>query len=233
MRKILFILASFLLSSYVCATQIKGVVDNETITAKISSLDITRIIVQGDRIKSLKGIRGAYTRENDENNGEVYLQPTSLYQNTAFSVLIETEKGRHFTLLLTPISVPGGTLMLVPKGVGREEAARFEQASDYQITLSHLIRAMATNTIPEGYSISEVDNKTRYHFGNIATLRLKTIYQGLHFQGQIYEISNTQSFPIFLDEKQFYKQGTRAISLEAIEIAPHGKVKLLRVVSHA
>ena len=233
MRKLLLILTSLLLSSYVYATQIKGVVDNETVTAKISSLDITRIIVQGDRIRSLKGIRGAYTRENDENNGEVYLQPTSLYQNSAFTVLVETEKGRHFTLLLTPISVPGGTLMLIPKGVGREEAARFEQSSDYQTTLSHLVRAMSTGAMPEGYRVKEVDNKTLYHFGNLATLRLKTLYQGLHFQGQIYELTNTQSFPIRLDEKQFFKQGTRAISLETIEVAPHGKIRLIRVVNYA
>lgn len=233
MRKIICLLINLLLASQVYATQIKGVVDNETITAKISSLDITRIIVQGDRIKSLKGIRGAYTRENDENNGEVYLQPTAIYQNAPFTVLIETEKSRHFTLLLTPVAVPGGTLMLVPKGVGRVEAARFEQSSDYQATLSHLVRAMATDTVPEGYSVSEVDNKTLYHFGNIATLRLKTIYQGLHFQGQIYELTNTQSFAIRLDEKQFFKQGISAVSLENVVVAPHGKIKLIRVVSHA
>ena len=233
MRRILLVILNLLITSQVYATQIKGVIDNETITAKISSLDITRIIVQGDRIKTLKGIKGAYTRENDENNGEVYLQPSTLYQNAAFTVLIETEKKRHFTLLLTPVAVPGGTLMLVPKGVGREEAAQFEQSSDYQTTISHLIRAMATDSVPEGYSISEVDNKTLYHFGNIATLRLKTIYQGLHFQGQIYELTNTQSFPIKLDEKQFFKKGISAISLENVTVAPHGKIKLIRVVSHA
>lgn len=233
MRKLIFILISLLLMSEAEATQIKGVIDNETVAAKISSLDITRIIVQGDRIKSLKGIRGAYTRENDENNGEVYLQPTATFQNAAFTVLIETEKGRHFTLLLTPVSVPGGTLMLVPKGVGKAEAARFEKASDYQTTLSQLVRAMATDTMPEGYSVTQVDNKTLYHFGNIATMRLKTIYQGYYFQGQIYELTNTQSYPIHLDEKQFFKQGISAVSLESITVAPHGKIKLIRVVSHA
>lgn len=233
MRKIFVLLLNVLFISQVYATQIKGVIDNETVTAKISSLDITRIIVQGDRIKTLKGIKGAYTRENDENNGEVYLQPTALYQNAAFTVLIETEKKRHFTLLLTPVSVPGGTLMLVPKGVGREDAARFEEASDYQTTLSHLVRVMATDMVPEGYSVREVDNKILYHFGNIATLRLKTIYQGLHYQGQIYELTNTQNCQIKLDEKQFYRKGISAISLENVTVAPHGKIKLIRVVSYA
>ena len=233
MRKLFIFIFGMIFTSQVFALQIKGVVDNETVTAKISSSDVTRIIIQGDRIKSFKGISGAYTRENDKNNGEVYVQPTAAYQSTPFTILVESEQGRHFTLLLMPIAVPGGTLMLVPKGVGNQQAARFEQASDYEITISHLIRAMATDSMPEGYTINQVDNKKVYAIGNIAKLRLKTIYQGLNFQGQIYELTNTQSFPITLDERQFFKPDTRAVSLESITVAPHCKIKVLRVVSHA
>lgn len=232
MRKLVLFIIGLIFTTQSFALQIKGVVDNETVSAKISSLDVTRILVQGDRIKSFKGISGAYTRENDKQNGEVYIQPTSLYQSTPFTTLVETEQGKHFTLLLNPIAVPGGTLMLVPKGVGNREAARFEKASDYELTLSHLIRAMATDTIPEGYTISQVNYKKVYVIGDTAKVRLKTIYQGLNFQGQIYELTNTQSVPITLDEREFFKQGTRAVSLESITVAPHGKIKVLRVVSH-
>jgi type-F conjugative transfer system secretin TraK len=233
MRKFILFLIGALLTTQVFALQIKGVVDNETVSAKISSLDITRIIVQGDRIKNFKGISGVYTRENDKDNGEVYIQPTPNFQSTPFTVLVETEQGRHYTLFLTPIAVPGGTLMLVPKGVGKYEAARFEQASDYELTISHLIRAMSTGAMPEGYVINEVDSNKVFAIGNIATLRLKTIYQGLNFQGQIFELTNTQSRPITLNEREFYKVGTRAISLQSITVSPHSKIKVLRVVSHA
>lgn len=233
MRNLFVIVLSIVFSVSAFALQIKGVVDNETVSAKISSMDITRILVQSDRIKSFKGISGAYTRENDKNNGEVYIQPTVSYQNTPFTVLVETEQGRHLTLLLNPMPVPGGTLLLVPKGVGRQQAARFEQASDYELTVSHLIRAMAADSMPEGYAIKEIDNKKVYAIGNIAILRLKTVYQGLNFQGEIYELTNTQSVPITLDERTFFKPGTRAVSLENITVAPHGKIKVMRVVSHA
>ena len=103
MRNCFLVLFCFYLCTPVFALQIKGVVDNETTVAKISSVDVTRIFVQGDRINSVKGLKGAYTRENDEKNGEVYLQPTSFYQDRAFTILIQTEAGRHFTLLLNPI----------------------------------------------------------------------------------------------------------------------------------
>jgi conjugal transfer pilus assembly protein TraK len=233
MRKLIIFMIGMLFTIQALALQIKGVIDNETISVRVSSFDVTRIVVQGDRIKSLKGISGAYTRENDTNNGEVYIQPTALYQRTPFTVLVETEQTRHFTLLLNPIAVPGGTLMLVPKGVGNQQAARFEQSSDYELTLSHLIRAMATDTMPEGYTINQVDTKKVYAIGNIAKLRLKTVYQGLNYRGEIYELTNTQSTPITLDEKEFFKPGTRAVSLESITVPAHCKIKVLRVVSHA
>jgi conjugal transfer pilus assembly protein TraK len=193
MRKLVLFIIISILTTQGFALQLKGVVDNETVQVKISSVDITRIVVQGDRIKNFKGINGAYTRENDQHTGEVYIQPTSNFQSTPFTVLVETEQGRHFTLFLTPIAVPGGTLMLVPKGVGKQQAARFEQASDYELTLSHLIRAMATDDLPEGYVIKQVDSRKLFAIGNIATLRLTTIYQGLNFLGQIFELTNTQT----------------------------------------
>jgi conjugal transfer pilus assembly protein TraK len=233
MRNLFIFIMGILLTAQTFALEIKGVVDNESVSAKISSLDVTRILIQGDRIRSFKGISGAYTRENDKNNGEVYIQPTALYQTTPFTVLVETEQGRHFTLLLTPMGVPGGTLMLVPKGVGKQQASRFEQASDYELTISHLIRAMSTDMVPEGYTVNQVDSKKVYAIGNIAKLRLKTVYQGLNFQGQIFELTNTQSVSITLDEREFFKPGTRAISLESISVAPYGKIKVMRVVNHA
>lgn len=214
------------------ALQIKSVVDNETTSAKISSVDATRIFVEGDRIKSVKGIKGAYTRENDEKNGEIYLQPSPLYQQRAFTVLIDTEQGRHFTLLLHPSSSPSETLMLIPKGVGRLRAARFEEAMPYELTIHHLIRHMKNGTMPEGYAVREVTSKNVYQSGNRYRLKLKTIYQGLHLRGEIFTITNQLKTPIYLDEKTFYKTGTRAISLDSIVVLPKATIHLYRVLSH-
>jgi conjugal transfer pilus assembly protein TraK len=219
-------------ASTVFSLQVKSVVDNETTNAKISSVDVTRIFVQGDRIKSVKGLKGAYTRENDEKNGEIYIQPSSLYQDRAFTILINTEQGRHFTLLLNPISSPSETLMLVPKGVGLERAARFEQAAPYELTINHLVRAMKNGVMPEGYAVQEINSKTTYQFDNRFQLKLKTVYEGLNLRGEIFTITNKLKTPIQLDEREFYKKGTRAISLDTIVVAPKATIHLYRVLSH-
>lgn len=217
-------------ASTVLALQIKSVVDNETTNAKISSVDVTRIFVQGDRIKSVKGLKGAYTRENDEKNGEIYIQP--LYQDRAFTLLIDTEQGRHFTLLLNPTSSPSETLMLVPKGVGHERASRFEQAASYELTINHLVRAMKNGVMPEGYVVQEVNGKTTYQFDHRFQLKLKTVYEGLNLRGEVFTLTNKLKTPLQLDEREFYKKGTRAISLDTIVVAPKATLHLYRVVSH-
>lgn len=232
MHKWLITIFCSLMMTPLFALQIKNVINNETTSAKISSVDVTRIFVQGDRIKSIKGIKGAYTRENDEQNGEIYIQPTSGYQFRPFTILISTEKGCHFTLLLHPTSSPSETLMLVPKGVGQEGASRFEKASPYELTLTHLIRAMKNGVLPEGYVASGVSTNKNIQYGKHFIIKLKTVYQGLNLRGEIFEIKNRLSTTAYIDEKEFYKKGARAISLDAIVIPPYQKVNLYRVISH-
>tara|TARA_R110000868_G_scaffold368790_4_gene631929 strand:+ start:348 stop:1007 length:660 start_codon:yes stop_codon:yes gene_type:complete len=215
------------------ALQVKSAINNGTITANVSSTDITRIMIKGDRIQSVRGVKGAYTRENDNNRGEVYIQPTTPYQHRAFTLLINTELGRHYTLLLNPMSVPSDTLMLVARGVIEQKAAKFENSSPYEITISNLIRSMRTGSRPEGYSIRTVNEKKRYLYGNIAYIKLNKVYQGYNLRGEIWEIKNTRPHMITLTERAFYKPGTRAISLEAMNIASHGTTYLYRVVSYA
>lgn len=232
MRKWPLIFLIVFMMNDVHALKIKSVVDNETASAKISSTDITRIFVQGDRIKSVRGLKGAYTRENDEKNGEIYIQPTSLYKERAFTILIETELGRHFTLLLSPTFSPSETLMLVAKGVGHKRASHFEKANPYELTIHHLIRDMKSGEMPEGYFIRQMDNKQSYQLGKKFKIKLKTIYEGLNLGGEIFEIQNMQGRVLTLDERQFYKNGVRAISLDSTVIPAKAKINLYRVVSH-
>lgn len=232
MHKLLTVIMGLLISVNTYALQIKGAIDNETITANISSLDVTRIFVQGDRIKNVKGVKGAYIRENDEEHGEIYLRPSFLSQHQAFTLLMTTEQGRHFTLLLNPIAVPSDTLMLIPKGLGRKSAERFEHALPYELLLSHLIKSMLLKKVPSGYVVREMGKQKPQLLKNKGTLRIKTIYKGFHFTGEIYELRNTKASIITIDEREFYSPGTCAISLESNRIASHKTIKVYRIVKH-
>jgi conjugal transfer pilus assembly protein TraK len=232
MRKWLLIIMMFCMMQGAYALQIKSVIDNETTSVKVSSSDVTRIFVEGDRIKSVKGLKGAYTRENDEKNGEIYIQPSALFQNRSFTMLINTEQGRHFTLLFHPTASPSESLMLVPKGVGRLRAARFETVSSYDSTLIHLIRHMKNGTLPEGYAVHQVGDTTVYQGGNRYRLTLRTVYEGLRLKGEVFTIKNELKTPIMLDERTFYKPGARAISLDRLAVPAKEMIHLYRVMNN-
>lgn len=107
------LLLGLLLCSPSMALQIKPAPDNGTVTVNLSSGDITRLVVQGDRIQQLVGVKGSYHREHDEVHGTVYIQPTLAYQHRAFTLFIETEGGWHFTVLFNPLQVPADTVLFV------------------------------------------------------------------------------------------------------------------------
>jgi type-F conjugative transfer system secretin TraK len=233
MLRFLLVMLSVFYVSPVFALDMKEVIDNESVAAKISAIDITRLVIRGDRIKNIKGVIGTYTHENDKNSGEVYIQPTSSFQHAAFTILVESEQGLHFTLLLDPIDVPGGTLMLVPKKIEITEREEAKQASNYELTLTRLMRAMRLQKTLAGYTKHTVDDAKLYTMGSMTSLHLKTVYQGSTFQGQLFELTNSSSQIWALDERQFLGARTRAVSLEYSSLAPQQTVTVLRVISHA
>lgn len=234
--KILFsfsmLIFTYFFTSSLYAMQMHAAIDNETVTAHVSALDTTRIFVAGDRIQSVIGVKGAYTRSNDEEKGEIFIQPTNPFSTRAFTMLITTERGLHFTLLLIPTRTPSETVMLVPKGVGSESAGHFEKDAPYVTVINHLIYAMRNHVIPEGYAVTELAGTHRYAFGRDFYLTLRTLYQGASLTGEIFEVINMTNHTISLDERMFYKRGTRAISLESITLPPHGCLHLYRILSH-
>jgi hypothetical protein len=112
MRKALIFCLCFFLATAAPAVQRAVAVDNALVLATLSSQDVTRIAVEGDRIQHIIGVKGAYTLEEDTEAGEVYIQPSPLYQHRAFTVLLRTEQGHHVTVLFNPLAVPSNTLLL-------------------------------------------------------------------------------------------------------------------------
>lgn len=233
MLKMRQLLISFFLiqisSTY--ALEIKHIGDNQTITAKISSTDVTRIFVKDDRISSVRGIKGAYTHENDEKNGEVYIQPTSEYQFRAFTILIDTEEGRHFTLLLTPVGSPSEALMLVPKGHSKDKVQRLETVSNYEFSIFEFIKNMRNHNMHNGYAPC-VNKNEKYNFNNKVLAQLHGVYKSQNYSGEIFTLTNVYDKPIRINEKIFYKPNTNAISLDSLVLRPKQSTYLYRVISY-
>jgi conjugal transfer pilus assembly protein TraK len=228
---LLFLLFNLIsIKSY--ALHIKPVADNQTITAKIAAKELTRIFVEGDRIQSIHGVEGAYIFKSDANQGALYIKPSEAYQQQAFNIFITTEQGHNFTLFLIPSSIPAETIQIKPLSVSKQVAERWEKANTYSETLITLISHMANNTIPEGYVVSTVTKAKMHDFLPQIKWRLIKVYRGVIFQGSVFELTNTSSSSITIDERQFYQPGVRAVALQKQTVEPFGSILIYRVYTN-
>lgn len=214
------------------ALQFKPALDNDTLTAQISNKELNRISVAGDRIQHMRGASGAYIYKNDNQQGEVYIQPTDFYLHKSFSVFITTEQGKNYTLRLIPKNMAADTILIEPRDANRRAADQWERGAPYTEALTRLIAAMVNHIAPDGYAVNAIDKPIAQHLGDIATYHLNTIYQGVHLSGRIYELHNRLSTSITLSEREFWHPGVRAVTLQDETVAPHDST-LVYIVENA
>ena len=200
--------------------------DNEQINVVLSNRDINRLLVSGDRIQSINGPAGLYTAKNDA-IGSGYI---SLYGDTTFTIFVSTVKGHNFSLLVSPRSVAGRTVILnstTPSVL----TARFEETESYQKVLVSLITSMINNEAIEDYAYSEAKGSKETRFYGIADIKPIAFYGGSHLVGIISELKNRSKAPITLKPSYFYKPGVRAIALSCQRITPSEIGLLYQVIS--
>lgn len=219
-------------SSFVYALQIKLIKDNQTVLAKVSSKELTRIFVKNDRIQSVRGIDGAYQLTKDEAQGAVFVKPTPFYQNKAFNLFISTEQGHSYTLLLTPIDIPAENIELRSLSPSKLLAEHWEKNSPYSQIIINLMNAMENNERPEGYAVINIGKMKPKRLDSGVTMQLITLYQGAKLQGEIWLLKNTCCRVNHLYPREFYQRNVRAVSLIDENLNQNEETYLYRVVDH-
>lgn len=202
---------------------------NDTVKAEISSLNKSRIFVDGERILDLRGTPGAYAFVNDPTNGQVFITPTKAYEDKAFNLFVTTTSGNTYDLELNPVKGLSKTIELKPKQ--SKSAGKFNNASAYNQTLVKLIRYMVNGVQPEGYAVFSKAHVTPLWLGNIAKVTLVQTYQGQHLDGHIYKLVNLKNQSIRVAPREFYQSNTRALAVANTKIAPHGVTYIYEVTT--
>lgn len=211
--------------------------DNEQIRAALSNRDINRVFVTGDKIKTIHGPTGLYTAKNDPSDpfGSAYI---SIYSDTSFTIFLATVKGHNFSLLVTPKTMPGRTVILEPTTPSLLSNSQAETDS-YQKTLVDLMNNMINLEPLEDYeyfSISEakkqkwIKNIKKTSFYNIADVDPIAFYRGEKLSGIISKIRNKTKNPIALKPSYFYQSGVRAVALSQQIISPMDACWLYQIV---
>ncbi|MEI8055425.1 MAG: type-F conjugative transfer system secretin TraK [bacterium] len=206
--------------------------DNEQIKVVLSNRDINRVLVTGDKIKTIHGPTGLYTAKNDNSDpfGAAYI---SAYADTSFTIFLATVKGHNLSLLITPKTLPGRTVILEPTTPSLFAGAA--ETDGYQKMLIDLISNMINAELSEDYaylSASEAKRNKKTNFYNVAYVKPIAFYRGENLLGSVSEIKNRTRNPLTLKPSYFYQSGVKAVALSHQTIPPLGTCLLYRVIDH-
>lgn len=212
------------------ALQVKPVKDDQSVSAKISSKELSRIFVKGDRIQATRGINGTYELIKDEKQGMVFVKPTPYFANRPFNLFITTENGHTYNLLLVPMDIPAENIQLRPLSPSIKLAEHWEKNSPYVEKLIQLMNSMVNQEEPDGYAIIPVKGKV-IKYPDV-TMQAIMVYRGSQLQGEIWCIKNCTRKTIHLKPNQFFQKYTRAIALEDETLGSGDETYLYKVNSH-
>jgi len=208
----------------------KNVTDNETVTVNLSTKDPNILSIKNDRIEKFSAVKGALISSLDAKRGVLTLKPTNTASNEPFSVVVFSEKGKRYTLMIVPVAIPSQDVILVPELIGQEGGAVFEQRSPYTETVVALIRHMANNTFPEDYKRIYVNEKSiDFLEGHLS---MQSIYQGDSLKGEILEYVHKGLIKRDLSEKEFYTSGVMAVALSHEMVGYNDKITVFRVLAN-
>jgi len=233
-----FILSLFFLCTSAHALQVKAAKDNETLLFIISAKDYSKILVTGDRIISVKGKNHLYEVKEfkgQHDEGVLYLRPT--FPQKKFSLFITTVQGHHFTLFLQTMDTPAETIEIKPLSSAKTIATQWEANLPYTQKMLELMRAMVSETQPEGYAVIELKKAKPTKKGKgLASkglgMQLVTLYRGGFLQGEVWKLKNEIGHTLYLHPRQFYHNKVRASSLGNETLRKSEETMLYRIVGN-
>lgn len=135
------------------------------------------------------------------------------------------------SLTLVPKAIPMQNVTVVLANTMRERLSNpnAKLATDYQDVLRLNMGQVAVGKLPDGYSKSNVREKTIARIGAV-TLRPKAIYSGVENNIYVYTAQNVTGQYVELSEPSFWHKGVRAVAFnEKIKLAPNDTTEVIIV----
>jgi type-F conjugative transfer system secretin TraK len=222
-------LLSLFFSFPLWAAQVLVMKEQERLEAQVSAKDLNRLQVMGERIASVFGAKGAFSLEQEEVKGQVFLKIHSAPPKMDLSIITESGLTQDLTLHIKPI--PGQTILLKPSPKAPTpdtwgSVTRFSSES------VDLIKAMATTQEDSGYRRQRL-LKPLNLWRDMDVILVET-WTGEGLEGHVYFIKNTGPHEKILHEQHFrLSPKVRAVALQARRLKPGAVLKVYGVAGHA
>ena len=194
------------------STQIIEVFDDAEISATISSSELNRIKIKGDRIKDVLTVDGKFYFEETvlSELGELYLKTTGSVVSTV-SIYIHSELGKTYKMLLIPKKISGEQIFLIDKEL--EAETKIKISDDYAKEIADFVINMKTGSFSANYRTIHNLVRLKRKVGDKFRLSLKTKYTPKKegFIGEVFEVENISKTASILKHSDFYREGVKAI----------------------
>lgn len=194
------------------AAQVLSGRPDETLSASVSRTEPTLIRVDGHRIRRVFGAEGDFTVTPDREAGTAYLKPITDKQ--AFSVFVSDETGRTWKLLLSVADGPSDSIIIK----GRRETGGNAPGRDIARNQAIKRVVLALDSEAEGDLEARRTNEIVPLWKEAMFVLVKVVEGPL--KGEKYLLTNTSSKPMVIDERELYRRGVVAISIEKPELRP-------------
>lgn len=190
--------------------------NGDTINATISSNNLTRIEIEGQKI--IKDFSSAnISKKITQPLGQIYLIPNT---NTSFNLFVVSDTGNTYNLHLTPSKTYAGDSIIIKPAESKKIHISKNQVdtSGYIRNINYLLQIMFLNSKDDGrYNVSEI-NQAITTYQNLDSVLL-TKYNDDNLTGYVLLLKNTSKTKILLTEAQFYTIKTLAVAIENPSLA--------------
>lgn len=224
--KIITSLFLLLFSILSFASQTISVEDNGTYKIKVSSTELTRITVDGGRVKKAWAMNSAWDTKADKESGELFIRPKD-GSDKPFSFFVQDSSGGTYTLIATPLDIPSETIILKSADVKKSEMGdRSDQP--YVAQIKAIVRDM---------SLGNKDEAMVEEIGQIVSLWEETElwlvrrYTNANLIGEEYSITNKTKKSITFTEQEFgsFGENVRGVAIEKLTLPPNEMTRVFIV----
>lgn len=186
---------------------------DDTLAASLSRSEPTLIRIEGHRIRRVFGAEGDFDVKADKDAGAAFVKPTT--DKPAFSAYVADDAGRTWKLLLSLNDGPADSIVIKNRG-GESAGKRPGKDSTRNLEIKRVVLALDAD------GETDMESRTANELVPLwkeALFVLVKIVQG-PLRGEKYQLSNASDKPMVIDERELYRRGVVAVSVEKSELKP-------------
>lgn len=186
---------------------------DDTLSAAVSRAEPTLIRIEGHRVRRIFGAEGEFSITADKEAGTAYIKPST--DKPTISLFVSDETGRTWKLLLAVRDGPSDSITIRSRSLGSSATVQGKDSSRNQ-QIKRLLLALQSDSDAE--TDIRVTNEIVPLWSEALFVLTKVIEGPL--KGERYQLTNTSSVSMVIDERELYRRRVVAIAVSKPQLAP-------------